>query len=85
MEAAGPIDGDVGCPSAQLAGSGEGRSGIHTTEIEHVSKDRTVLDTVEVVDQMLHVVLVTRTDPGSMGPCEEHLEFRISVKGHNIP
>jgi hypothetical protein len=75
MEAAGPIDGDIGRASTQLAGCSEGRSGIHTTEIEHISKDRAILDTVEVVNQMPHVVLVTRSDPGSMGPCEERPRF----------
>lgn len=71
MEAAGPIDGNIGRPSTQLASGGEGRSGIHTAEIEHISKDRAILNAVEVVNQMPHVVLVTRSDPGSMGPCEE--------------
>jgi hypothetical protein len=74
MEATGPIDGDVGCPSTQLAGGREGRSGIHTTEIKHVGEDWTVLNTVEVVNQMLHIILVARSDPGSIVPCEEHRE-----------
>jgi hypothetical protein len=72
MEATGPVDGNIGRSSTQLASSSEGRSGIHATEIEHVSKDRTILDTIEVVDQMLHVVLITRSDPGSIVPCEGH-------------
>jgi len=75
MEAAGPIDGDIGGSSTQLASGSKGRSGVHTTEIKHVSKDRAILNTIEVVDQMLHVVLVTGSDPGSMGGCDEHCEF----------
>jgi len=71
MEATRPIGGDIGRPSTQLAGGSERRSGIHTAKIEHISKGRAILDTIEVVDQVSHVVLVARSDPGSMGPCEE--------------
>lgn len=63
MEATRPVDGDVRRASAQLASSSQGRSGIHATEIEHVGKDWAILNTVEVVDQMPHVVLVTGSDP----------------------
>ena len=85
MEATRPVYSDIGCSSTQLAGGGKGRSGIHTAEIEHVGKDRAILDTVEVVNQMPHVVLVTRSDPGSIVPCEKHREPQILMKGENVP
>ena len=85
METAGPVDGNIGRPSTQLSSGSEGRSGIHTTKIEHVGKDGAILNTIEVIDQMLHIVLIARSDPRSMGPCEEHFEPRFSVKGQNIP
>ena len=44
---------------------------LHTTKIKHISEDRAILDAIDVVDQVSHVVLVARSDPGSMGPCEE--------------
>jgi len=67
MKTARPIDGDIGRPGTQLASGGEGRSGIHTTEIEHISKDGAIFDTIEVVNQVLHVVLVTGSDSGING------------------
>ena len=70
MEATRPIDSDIGRPSAQLAGGREGRPGIHITKIEHISEDRAVLDTIEVVNQVSHFILVASSDPGSTGPCE---------------
>jgi len=85
MKAARPIDGDVCRPGTQLASGGEGRSGIHTTEIEHISKDRAVFDAIEVVNQVLHVVLVTGSDSGSLGPGEECRGPQIPVKRQNIP
>lgn len=72
MEATRPVDGNVCGASTQLAGSCDGRSGIHTAEIEHVSKDGAVFDTIEVVDQMLHVVLVTGSYSRSKVPCKEY-------------
>ena len=85
MEAARPIDSNIGRSSTQLAGSSKGRSGIHTAEIEHVGEDRAILDAVKVVNQMLHVVLVTRSDPGSIVPCEKYYEPQTLMKGENIP
>jgi hypothetical protein len=85
MEATRPIDGNIRRASAQLASSSKGRSGIHTTKIEHVSENGAILDTVDVVDQMSHVVLVTRSDPGSTVPCEGYRELRIALKGQDIP
>ena len=85
MESTRPIDGNIRCSTTQLAGSSEGRPGIHTTEIKHVGKDRAILDTIEVVNQMLHVVLVARSNPGSIVPCEKHWEPQILMKGENVP
>lgn len=67
MEATGPIDSNIRRACAQLASSGKGRSGIHTTKVKHISENWAILNTVEVVDQMPHVVLVTSSDPGSAG------------------
>jgi hypothetical protein len=65
MKATRPVDGDVCSASAQLASGGKGRSGIQTAKIEHVCEDGAILDAIEVVDQMSHVVLVTGSDPRS--------------------
>jgi len=81
MEATGPIDCDIGRPSTQLASGSEGRSGVHATEVEDICEDRAILDTIEVIDQMSHVVLVTRSDPRSIIPCEECWEPKILMEG----
>lgn len=80
MEAPRPIDGNICCASTQLASSSKGRSGIHTAKVEHVGEDWAVLNAVEVINQMPHVVLVTGSDPGSTVPCEEYLELEIAVE-----
>lgn len=70
MEATRPIDGNICRASAQLSSGSKGRSGVQTAKIEHVCENGAIFDTIEVVDQMLHVVLVTGSDPRSGIPRE---------------
>jgi hypothetical protein len=64
VEATRPIDRGVASASAKLSCTSERRTGIHTTEIVHVRKYRTIFDAVERIDQMSHVVLISRSHPG---------------------
>ena len=85
MEATRPVDGNVRSASTQLACCGEGRSGIHTAKIEHISEYGAVLNAIEIVNQMLHVVLVTGSDPRSKIPDGERTQLYTSWNEHDIP
>jgi hypothetical protein len=63
MKTSGPIDCSVRRASGKLARSSERSTSIHLAEVIHIRKYRTILDTVERVNKVLHIILVPRSHP----------------------
>ena len=63
MKTSRPIDCSVRSASGKFARSSERSARIHLAEVVHIRKYWTILDTVERVNKMLHVILVPRSHP----------------------
>ena len=63
VKASGPIDRSVRRAGGKLARSSERSASIYLAEVEHICKYWTILDTIERVNKVLHIILVPRCHP----------------------
>jgi hypothetical protein len=63
MKTSGPIDRSVRRAGGKLARSSERSASIHLAKVEHIRKYWTILDTIERVNKVLHIILVPRCHP----------------------
>lgn len=63
VKTSGPIDCRVRRAGGKLARASERSASIHLAELEHIRKYWTILDAIERVNKMLHIILVPRCHP----------------------
>jgi hypothetical protein len=63
VKTAGPIDSGVRRAGGKLTRASERSASIHLAEVEHIRKYWTILDTIERVNKVLHIILVPRCHP----------------------
>jgi hypothetical protein len=63
VKTSGPINRSVRRARGKLARASERSASIHLAEIEHIRKYWTILDTIERVNKVFHIILVPRCHP----------------------
>ena len=63
MKTSGPVDCGIRRAGGELAGACERSASIHLAKLEHIRKYWTILDTIECVNKVLHIILVSRCHP----------------------
>jgi hypothetical protein len=63
VKTSGPIDCSVRRAGGKLARASERSASIHLAKVVHIRKYWTILDTIERVDKVLHIILVPRSHP----------------------
>jgi hypothetical protein len=63
VETSGPIDCRIRCAGGKLARASDRSASIHLAEVEHIRKYWTILDTIERVNKVFHIILVPRSHP----------------------
>ena len=63
VKTSGPVDCRIRCAGGELTGASERSASIHFAKVEHIRKYWTILDTIERVNKVLHIILVPRSHP----------------------
>jgi len=66
VETPGPIDCSVRRAGGKLARASQRSACVHLTEVKHICKYWTILDTIERVNKVLHIILVPRCHPADI-------------------